>query len=233
MIDRFFKTEKYAGIVNGIPGYCEGYITPEQYKKIRKVSISKTSVCGNNTYIFSSLIKCPICGNNMSGFKRKYNRHGNLYVYPRYRCGNKFARHNGPIISESVVEQYMLDNLIKQLDIEVVAMKEKEIRNKKYSDTKNVESERDRLNIMYQKGRIDDNYYNKEYDRLTNIIDSNKIQQMPSMALKRIRGSFDGNWKEIYSGLDASHKQVFWKSKIESIQIDPKTNKICGFKFLT
>ncbi len=235
-IDRLFKNEKYAGIWKGDTNYCEPYITPEQFNIIRSVTQSKTYTGERYTYIFSSLIICPICGNKFSGRTKKTQlKNGSISVRYAYCCMNKQKRHTGAFISEKTVENYMIDNIFTQLQAEYIELlsSQKKSRSNSRSNTQ-LQSELDRLNKMYQKGRISETFYDAEYERikleidaLENIRSDSKLERYSGLI-----GTFSGNWLDMYRKLDNKHKQIFWKSSIKEIYVDKDSRKLCGFKFL-
>lgn len=123
---------------------------------------------------------------------------------------------------------------MEQLEIELLQAREK----MKSSPAKNVSAgirqELNRLNTMYQKGRISESYYDEQYtllsDRLTAALATENI--VPIQAYRPIQDVLRDGWMQIYADLDISHKKAFWKSIIRNIYIDPHTRKVCGFSFL-
>lgn len=234
-VDRLFKNEKYCGHWKGNTRYCDPYITPEQFETIRSTQQSKVCAGQYEPYIFQSLIRCPVCGNNFTGYRKKRTlSNGETGVYIRYRCGNKFNRHSSANLAEHKVEEYLLGSIVEALMSEIAVVEEnrKKMYARKESPLK-VQEEIDRLNVLYQKGRIKEDYYEEQYallfDKLSVIsMDNKKVEIAP---YKSLRAKLGTDWKENYRLLDKSHKQIFWKSIISEINIDAKTHKICGFKF--
>lgn len=230
MIDRLFKNEKYAGTVNGVENFCEGYITTDQFRRIRQISQTKTAP-GNHTYLFSSLIKCPVCGAKLSGYRKQTKKpNGKIYSSFGYRCCNKYRRHSSPCISENVVERYMISNVLETLAPELLTLHTK-VREKAAPSTK-LRDEINRLNLLFQKGRICEEYYEKQYLEL-----ENKLTRIPGDAppenCGNTKNTFSGSFADLYRALDKEHKQAFWKTCIKQILIDKETHKLCGFSFLT
>lgn len=112
-IQRVLSSETYAGCLYGISSYCEAYITPEQFHKLQSVSQTKEIYHQTEPYLFSSLIPCPVCGKNLSGFVKKYRRKdGSVRITKYYRCSNKYtAYHNSACLSEKKLETYLLEQL--------------------------------------------------------------------------------------------------------------------------
>lgn len=234
-VDRLFKNETYAGIDGNNLNYCEPYITPEQFELARKVTKSKVRHGNYDPYIFSSLIKCPWCGNNYTGYRRKQKlKNGGVSIYVKYRCGNKFNRHGCAHFTERAVEEYMIANVPAKLEEEIANLRSRAARRPKKDSSSSIQAEIDRLNILFQKGRISEEYYDSQYEALSGKL--NEIQSEANAAnietYEKLQRTFSGNWLEIYRNLDNAHKNAFWKSTVKSIEIDPDTHKLKGFQFI-
>lgn len=235
-VDRLFKNETYAGRDKDNLDYCEPYITFEELQKFRQITSAKTYTSGRyDPYIFSSLIKCPWCGNNYTGYRKKQKlKNGGESIYVKYRCGNKFGRHSCAHFTEHKIEEYMLTHVSSKLQEEITNIQLKNKQQHRHHDTEAIRKELDRLNILFQKGRISESYYDEQYDLLEQKLkecgDTENI--VPLSAYDSLLAAFNGDWQEIYQKLDKSHKQAFWKSTIRSIEIDRDTHQISGFNFL-
>lgn len=146
----------------------------------------------------------------------------------------KFRDHNGAVISESVVETYMLSNVSQMLGRNVYEIKQTQKGTVHKDNTGKLRAEMDRLNLLYQKGRITDEYYESQYDILERKLkeEKEKNQIVSIEDYQPIIERFSGNWQELYSHLDSEHKNMFWKKYIKEIDIDKNTHKISGFKFM-
>lgn len=233
MVDRIFKNSKYWGEWKGNKNYCEPYIEPEQAEKMLTIKNSRTHAGDGYDYIFSGLIKCPVCGCVLTGCKKKrLCTDGTVSIYRRYRCDPKYNKHSAPNISETVVEAYMLEHVMEKLNEEFLKAQKRAMRPKKDPAAALI-AERERLNLMYQKGRISDAYYDSQYTALTEKINQNQtVSRITPESYAQIRHLFSGNWKDMYANLDNEHKQAFWKSIIKEIHCDKDTHKICDFIFL-
>lgn len=235
-VDKFFHNPKYAGIdANGKP-YCEPYMTLEQYSILKKSRQAKTYSSSGYTYIFSSLIVCPVCGCRFSGRQRKRTRQdGSVHCVVRYNCVGKFKYHPGASLREEAVEKYLLENIDQAIQNAMIEYNLSDsCKPKPAKSLQSYKEELSRLNIMYQKGRISEEYYESEYERLSAAMsdsDSRSLQ-MKQKKLILVSQKFKGNWQELYSKLDNSHKRAFWKQIIEEIHVNPETRQISGFNFL-
>lgn len=235
-INRILNSETYAGIMHGIEDYCEPYITKEQLLKIKKISDSKIIPHQVEPFLFSSMIKCPVCGKNMSGFvKRQKLKSGKISEYKRYRCGAKFTQfHNGACISESVVEEYLLQNVSRILEERTLSLKQKQKVLPQKNNTHNLKQELERLNLLFLKGRIKEAYYEEQYASLTEKIKDLEEDSIiiTLNAYKSISETLSGDWKSLYASLDAAHKKSFWKEIIQEINVHPISHKVCDFQFM-
>ncbi len=236
-VDRFFKNETYAGKDGSNLNYCEPYISLEQFNKIRQIAVSKVYTTGNyEPYIFSSLIKCPWCGNNYTGYRKKQKlKNGGESIYVKYRCGNKFNRHSCAHFTEYKIEEYMLTHVSSRLEREMADIEFRKQKAQKPDQSEAVRREMDRLNLLFQKGRITEAYYDEQYEILDKKLSEYTRDRncVPMELYKDLLDAFSGNWQELYLTLDKAHKQAFWKSTIRDIQIDKETHKISGFNFIT
>lgn len=237
MIERFFKNEKYCGRFRDNPNWCEPYITPEQFDQIRQLGTTKQNTGQYEPYIFSSLIKCPVCGNNFTGYRKKRPlKNGGCSIYIKYRCGRSYNRHGGAAILEKTVENYLIENVLIYLQHDIQNLRstaESEQRAAK-ADVKSIENEMNRLNNMYQKGRITDAFYDKQYELLERkLAELSSLRNIEHTIAERenILSFFQGDWINLYRTLDAANKKIFWKKYIKDIQVDRETRKLCGFHF--
>lgn len=238
-VDRFFKNEKYCGRWRENPQYCEPYITPEQFQQIQAVKNSRTFALSGDAYIFAGLIICPLCGRRYTGSKNSHIlKDGSVSRRKQYRCMPKYDvpnSHQGgtPILTEKYVEQYMLEHVVEQLNLEIMKAEQltRQVKNKTEPSYTAIQAELERLNNMYQKGRISESYYDSQYNLLAeqlNTLNTNIITVESFAPLQKI---FSGNWIAVYQELDSEHRNAFWKSVIKEIHLDMNTRKISGFLF--
>lgn len=236
-VNRILKCPTYTGQMYGIDNYCPAYITLEQYQKIQSISDSKIIPHQIEPFLFSSMVKCPICGKNMNGFvKREHLKSGKISEYKRYRCGAKFTEyHNGACISESVIEKYLLAHVDDEINAKIVDLSKQQKKLMEKPDmSAGIRAEMDRLNIMYQKGRIKEAYYDEQYARLSEKLESCRPANEITASLeayKALSRNFSEEWQQMYINLDISHKKAFWKEIIREINVNPQTRKVCGFRF--
>jgi len=203
----------YIGEYRDNPNYVESIISKEQFDRVQHIlkdkSIKYTST--GRKYLFTGLLECSNCNHTLVGF---YSREA---IY--YRC-NRYAKFHACIstrcVSEKRLEKYLLgilEDSIKDYNIKV-SYKSKTKDNS--TKIKKLNQELDRLNILFQKGRISEEYYNQEYDKIKIDIDSLKTTPKKNIKLEH-------NWIKVYESLSREGKRTFWRSFIDKIEIDPQT----------
>ena len=173
----------------------------------------------------------------MNGFvARRRLKSGAVTQYKRYRCGAKFVEyHGGACLSEKVVEEYLVTHVEEQVRNALLDLEQKRRQAMNHPDrSAGIRAELDRLNSMYQKGRIKEAYYDEQYALLSKKLEECRPAADIDSSLavyQALSDAFAEGWQEIYYGLDAGHKKAYWKEIIASIEVDPQTRKVCGFQF--
>lgn len=233
--ERILTSPIYAGIRENNFNYCPAYITREQHRQIRQTCAAKTYPAAKEPYLFSGLLKCPVCGMNMTGFVKKQTlKDGTIHRYKRYRCSRKFNRHpNGACISESVVEDYLLSSLNLELQKKIYKIKELQQKKAKKDLSPKIQAEMNRLNLLFQKGRIEESYYEEQYSLLSERLQEETRKHDTSLLenYRRLEKQVIGDWQSLYETLDPVHKKAFWKRILKDIRLDPDTHKVSGFDF--
>lgn len=225
------KNEKLCGSYRGNPNYCEAYVDRETFDRIQLIVKEKNiKANANEPYIFSGLLKCPICGNRLAGFRaayssRTYKADPVKYRYKKYRCA-KHAKSGictyKHTISENVLERVMLDRIEDELEGAKIEIKRLYGQQETYQTERKkaeIRAEIDRLNYAWQKGRIANvEDYDRQYELLNKKLESLSVV-VPLPDLSRAANALSGNWKELYANLDDFHKQEFWRSFVNEIQL--------------
>ena len=231
------KSTFYYGAYRDNDNYCPAYITKEQYDSMQIINMKNFTVKANQSkqdpYLFSGLFVCPLCGRRLGCARRIRGKQQKYYRY--YRCINHYMNSRcdySKVMNEAACEDYLLNNMER-----LIAEQEVAIRNvhepKQAVKTVNINEYRkelDRLNNMYQKGRIAEDKYDSEYERITNIIKDyeNSIVSFPTSqkSFDKIKNTLSGNWIEIYQSLDRENTRAYWREFIESIECNTHTGTI-------
>lgn len=230
MLRTMLESEFYLGTYRGIP-YCPAYLTKEERDEIIRISkrnIKKTP--SGRIYYFTGLVRCPVCGQLLcgTGCSSIINRKtGAKRSYSYYRCNRGVIDHLCTYrhrLSQNLVEKYLLDNLEILFDDFKIRNSKIEKKKKKQAAVRTPEKikhEMDRLNLLFQKERIEWDYYNKEYSRLEEEL--SKISSVPKVCEKDysyIENILSQDFHEIYDKLTPENKRSFWQSIIKQIYID-------------
>jgi DNA invertase Pin-like site-specific DNA recombinase len=225
-LNQFLTDTLLYGEYKGVPGYVEPYISKERFERIQDIMKrnARYTTTPKQLYLFSGLIKCPCCGNNLTG---QYSKANNKYDVLSYRCNRSavqkvcsFSR----TISEKKIEKQLLDNLEMYITDEIIRVDTVEEIQPKNNNTVKVEklkAEMDRLNMMFRKGRIDEEEYDKEYYSLEKKIKSINIEEKPlERNLDALKGIMETDYRGLYEKLTKENKKAFWRSFIKEFRID-------------
>lgn len=246
-IMKALTNELICGAYKGNPNYCKPYITRDEFDKLQSViKRNPRTSPSEHTYIFTGLIQCPGCGNRLNGCvihnsqKRKEGK--SIYKYHGYRCHKHTASKLcsfASVVFEKRLEREMIsaiEGILQKKKLHVIEIRNGVERISKH-DVKALQQELDRLNYSWQKGRIKTvEEYDKRYDELmAKINEANEEQAMlhSEPDYEKIQQILSGDWKEVYSKLDAEHKRAFWRSFVEEIQIEWTKNvkRVIDIKF--
>lgn len=227
------SSEFYKGTYRGIP-YCPAYLSEERWERIQRISKGKNVKItpSGRIYYFSGMIRCPVCGQILSGTgcKSIINRKtGEKRDYCYYRCNHAMIDRictNRHRLSQNLVESYLLENL--EREFELYKIRVEDIRKKKKKEAraprteKQIEKEMERLNILFQKGRITWEYYSDQYDALEKEKADLKlviIEQDPDYSsIEELLGQ---DFRAIYNSLTPENRRAFWRNTIRQIHIGP------------
>lgn len=135
-----------------------------------------------------------------------------------HSCGN---RHR---MSQNLVEQYLLDNLseeYKRYQIRYGKIQEQMRKQKKAKSPEKLRKELDRLNLLFQKDRIDWEYYNKEYDRIEKELQSlNEVISESCRDFSRLEELLQTDFRSMYLELTPENRRAFWRSTISQIHLN-------------
>lgn len=83
-----------------------------------------------------------------------------------------------------------------------------------------LQNELERLNLLFQKGRIEWDYYSEEYDRIEKELDElSHIQPEPERDFSYLETLLNTDFKEIYLALTPENRRTFWRSTIKKIHL--------------
>lgn len=224
------SSEFYKGTYRGFP-YCPAYLTEDEWNKLQKIQKRNVKATpSGRIYLFAGMIRCPVCGQLLcgTGCSSIINRKtGAKRTYCYYRCNRATIDHICSYrhrLSQNLIENYLLDNLEDEyknykVNCEKIE-KEKEKQKKKQSPEK-LRKELDRLNFLFQKGRIDWDYYNEEYGRVeSELNDLQSALPEPVTNYGYLEELLDTDFRTMYDQLSQENRRAFWRSIIKEIHVN-------------
>ena len=226
-IKRIIRSPFYYGCYKDNDNFCEPYISKEDWKNLQqKRPVIRTAGNKRTEVLFSGMIRCPEC-NRLMRSCQKSHRSGNVYRY--YHCEYHSTKMCGfaKVKSENLIEEMLLNRIDTFLAEREAAMSDQ--KSEKKHSTNNVSkyrAELDRLNTMFLKGRISEEYYDTEYLRINDLIAQYEASSQSHDSVKHLQEVFVSDWKEIYKDLDKLHRKFFWRDVIRQIIVDDNMNVI-------
>ena len=226
------KNETYIGKKRDNNCFCEPIISQELFDDVqRKLSIN-IKKSQKHTYIFSGLLRCAECGHSMAAFQFYKKRPTKTYHTPSYRCATRYARggirgcDNPKVITESVLEKYLLENIRAQIKGMILEyeIEEKPARDNSRKISK-LEKKKDRLKELYLNGLIGLDEYKADREQIESEISSLTSQKpLRSSDLSSLKELLSTDFESLYGTFTAEEKRFFWRSIIKEIQFDKNRN---------
>lgn len=226
-IKRIIRSPFYYGCYKDNDNFCEPYISKDDWQDLQqKRPVIRTAGNKKTEVLFSGMIRCPEC-NRLMRSCQKSHRSGNVYRY--YHCEYHSARMCAfaRVKSENLIEEMLLNRVDTFLAEREAAMSDQ--KSEKKHSTNNASkyrAELGRLNTMFLKGRISEEYYDTEYLRLNDLIGQYESSRQSHDSVKHLRDVFVSDWKEMYNDLDKLHRKFFWRDVIRQIVVDDNMNVI-------
>ena len=101
------------------------------------------------------------------------------------------------------------------------ACKEKKLKIKETRTPEKLQKELERLNLLFQKGRVNWEYYSSEYDRiekeLNELANTKPETEKDFSYLEQL---IQTDFKTIYQSLSLENRRAFWRSTIKQIHLN-------------
>lgn len=232
---KLLKNPMLCGEYRGNKKYCEAYISREKFDRLQQIIKNPVKENTNNRYyIFSGLIRCPICGKTLIGAPHTTIKpNGKRYQYNTYRCRYHYSYFQcdfRKMVNQNIFERALLENLDRLFQEEKI--RATNIDNRTGMQPKyNLESLKEqvrRLNYSWQTGKILElEDYETQYNKLmSKIKEANAgMQKIKKKDFTRIENILTDGWQEMYKELTPAFKRAFWRSFIKYIEIDWSTDK--------
>ena len=231
-VSNVLQNELLCGEYRGNLRYIEDpYIDRETFDRIQKMIKRNTKInTRNREYIFGGLVRCPECGTVLRG-TTNHNKvnNGKTYIYKMYRCSkwaiSRSCSYNKSI-NENTLEKLMLANIehyLADAKVQAAMIQDSDAFRIPKQNIDDIHSQIDRLNYSWQTGKIRKvEQYEKDYATLMEKLAQAEAEQGEAIIkdFSKIETILQAGWKEIYKKLDDGHRRAFWRSFVESIEVD-------------
>jgi site-specific DNA recombinase len=226
-VKRIIRSPFYYGTYKDNLDFCEPYISKTEWDSLQQHRpVIRTYGNKKTEILFSGMIRCPHCNRLMRSCQKS---HKNGHVYRYFHCEYHSARmcDFAKVKSENLIEQMLIEKIDFYLNKNEISIKEKKEKIKPtINQIENYKAELERLNTMFLKGRITEEYYDAEYLRLNDLISHYEDSAKSQSHSEHLREVFCQDWKEMYGELDKLHKKLFWRDVIKQIIVDDDMNVI-------
>ena len=242
-ISALLENTMLCGEYRGNPNYCEAYLTREEFDKLQKILKQNVKVnTEKRDYLFTGLLKCPHCGARLAGGTQVNKVRGKDYRYKRYRCPN-FRLHSrcdfNKSLSENVLERKLLKDIeqfMEEAKIKYSQVTDADSELTKQYDIEEIYQRIDRLNYSWNTGKIRTvEKYEADYEELMQLLEEaqRELSNVPVKDFGKIEAILHDGWRAIYDNLDDAYKRAFWRSFVQSIELEwtTKTKKIKKVNF--
>jgi DNA invertase Pin-like site-specific DNA recombinase len=223
---RLARNEIYTGTYKGVEGYCEPYVSREDWTAFMNRPKIKQTQRGR-VFLFTGMMKCPVCGRRLvSAFTSRVRKDGTRTESFQYRC----HKYQGTCtfhrcVGEKKLEAYLLDNLEKLLEGEIarVKLEQAKPKKKKKTDVAKLREQLRRVNVAYIAGNMPDDEYIQNTKELNEQIKKAEELERIDPANKdteQLRQVLEMDFRSIYEDLDQEDKRRFWRNIIQEIQVD-------------
>lgn len=230
MLRTMLSSEFYKGTYRGFP-YCPAYLSEEEWYDIQKIAHKNIKhTPSGRIYLFSGLMRCPVCGQLLVGtgcssiINRK-TKEKRTYCY--YRCNRAMTDKlcsNHHRVSQNLIEKHLLDNFENEFSKYKLRCQKAAEKKKKVKETRTPEKlqkELERLNLLFQKGRIEWEYYSAEYDRIEKeISELSNIRPESEKDFSYIEELLKNDFRAMYGQLSQENRRAFWRSMIKEIYLN-------------
>lgn len=81
------------------------------------------------------------------------------------------------------------------------------------------------MNRQYRKGRIPEQEYDYEYERLEKKLEAAEKEQPKERDLSPLHEFLNSGWKSIYHTLSTGEKRALWRSVVHEMIVNTKTKE--------
>jgi DNA invertase Pin-like site-specific DNA recombinase len=227
-LSRMLIKKIYLGEYRNVINYCDAIIDRDTFVSVQEIiksniRMGKTRVI----YVYSGLLRCPLCGRNLASAKTKTSEH----VYNiHYRCNGRYQDKTCTFnhsIGEKKIDAFLLANIEQQIKSYIAdyEMKSKSTPKPRIAEYEKLRSRLEKLKDLYLDDLINKDTYKRDYEELTAKIHeiNDKRTSPPKVDISALQSFLNKDLNRIYADLTRPEKQTLWRSIIKEIHFDAKT----------
>lgn len=228
------RNEIYTGTYKGIDGFCEPYVSKQDWLRIQQRKVKKAQA--HRIYLFTGLMKCPKCSSRLTAnYTASTLADGTRKEYFFYRCNkNDTGICAGKVnVTERRIEKWLLRNLDHLIKDEIARVKIERTKPKPKVNIAALKEQLRRLEVVYMAGNKPDAEYLAEQNEIKEQIAKAQDEQYNPDAdkdLSPLQELLETDFRGIYQTLNAEDKRRFWRSIIKEIKV--KGNNVVSVDFL-
>ena len=232
------RNEIYTGTYRGVVDYCPAYVAREDWEKLQnRKTIKKTQ--GGRVYLFTGLIRCPLCGKPLdSTYVAQTRKDGQRVEYKSYRCRDRDLQlcPNRHSVAEKKAEKWLLDHLEELLKDEIarVEIERSKPKPKPKTDVAKLREMLRKVDVRYMNDTITEQEYFAESAEIKAQIQKAEAEAAVVISdadrdISHLQEMLETDFKTIYESLDAEDRRRFWRGIVQEIYVEG--NNPIGVKF--
>lgn len=226
---RQLKNPSFIGRFYGIDNYAPPIIPLDLFQRVQNImkehAHDRTPKTAKRPYLFSGLIRCPVCGASMNAQKRtRKNAQNGEYHF--YQCPGHYVAKKCTFtgtIPETDLEKYLLVNLrdnVQQIADNCANMRKTTTQQAAAAKEASARKALERIKDLYITGNIDRPTYDKDYEKYSRILSEAQAVQAHAKELPpNLAYLLDIDIEKEYASLSAESKREFWRAIIKSISV--------------
>lgn len=223
-ITRMLQNPLYKGMRYDNPDFCEPLVSCDLWEKVQNIlskNIKRPHT--HRVYLFSGLMRCPLCGGKMCGTYCQSKYKDKVYNVQYYRCIKRAVSNTcsyGKRINENAVEEYLLNHI--QIDIKSYLI---DYKNKQSSKTPKINKAKiqrrmERLKELYLEDLIDKVTYKRDYAECQHQLhEAEMSEKNKPLPLEIFNEFLREDFRECYLSMKLEERQMLWRSIIKEIKI--------------
>ena len=205
--------------------FCEPIIPEDLFERVNKGLRMNVKKSQKNTYIFSGLLRCGSCGCALGGNTRRRQRgNGKLEIIPQYRCPKHYTRvpaqcTNAKVVSETVLENYLLERIRGEIGALVYDVQAAPIRDTRAQATA-IEAKLKRLKDLYVEELISLEEYKADREAYIKQLEELRAESPAEADLDGLRELLKTDFEDLYYDMSKPEKRRFWRAILKEIRFN-------------